>query len=167
MCRYLKIEECESNNGTGFGVTVFVAGCQHHCKGCFNKESWDRNKGIQFGPHDYDYLKSCLSKPYITRLTISGGDPMALFNRDWTCILARSIKQDFPKIKIWVYTGYTLQQLLEQAKEDMYWFELFKKNVDFLVDGRYDIDNTHTLPFRGSDNQKIWRVKDFTEVFNG
>ena len=74
------------------------------------------------------------------------------------------LKESHPHIKLWVYTGYTLKELEEQ---DRCFVDDLKRTFDYLVDGRYDKDATHTLPYRGSDNQKVWDLKEMKEVFNG
>ena len=84
----------------------------------------------------------------------------ATLNRE----VGKMLKESHPHIKLWVYTGYTLKELEEQ---DRCFVDDLKRTFDYLVDGRYDKDATHTLPYRGSDNQKVWNLKEMKEVFNG
>lgn len=94
------------NNGLGCRVTLWVAGCSHHCKGCQNKETWDKKSGRVFSKEDKDKLFEILSKPYIKGLTLSGGDPLDSFNE--VLQLVKEIRDTFGSTKdIWLYTGYT------------------------------------------------------------
>lgn len=190
---YLKIEECESNNGLGFGVTLFVSGCYHQCDGCFNKQSWNRKAGKVFADHTLRELFACLEKDYISRLTFSGGDPLALYNRNKVLWIAKQVRERFgDKIKLWCYTGYEKHVLqydykgggswgtedrdlingfLSEGKTDSEggrtvqepetgtengFFYYFTEYFDYLVDGKYRKNETHFLPYRGSDNQRIY-----------
>lgn len=194
---FLKIEECESNNGLGFGVTLFVAGCYHQCEGCFNKQSWNRRAGTEFTEKTLQKLFSCLERDYISRLTFSGGDPLALYNRNKVLWIAQQVKRNFDdKIQIWCYTGYEKHVLqydhkgggswgtmdrdlingfLSEGKTDSEgggtvqepetgtengFFYYFTEYFDYLVDGKYRKNETHFLPYRGSDNQRIYHKND-------
>ena len=74
--RFAGIDKFDVNNGNGVGATLFVQGCSHHCKGCHNQSTWDKSKGITFTQNTYDELFNELSKKHISRLTLSGGDPL-------------------------------------------------------------------------------------------
>ena len=159
---YLAIENIECNNGTGFGVTLYVSGCQHHCDGCFNPKTWDRKVGMQFTESTSQYLKKCLSNPTISRLTISGGDPLSVYNRMEVVRVCQEIRKEFPSLEIWIYTGYTIEQLKQQSPA--LYTELCK-HANFIVDGRFDkTKRPTTKPFRGSDNQRVWDLKNDKEV---
>lgn len=157
---YFGIEPVECNNGTGFGTTLFVAGCEHHCRECFNKKTWNRYGGEPFTEETLRYLLKTIENPNISRLTISGGDPLSVYNRLSVLRICRDVKEFNPEIKIWVYTGYTFQELKEQSTSLV--FDL-QQYVDYLVDGKYEENEGHVKPFRGSDNQKIWNLKTMQE----
>ena len=199
---FLKIEECESNNGYGFGTTLYLSGCPRRCKGCFNQAGWKRKAGTEFTEENYEYLEHCLERGYIQRLSFSGGDPLAPWNRAGVLEICARVKEKFgKKIITWIYTGYQLldfkngsegfQQcqgltsydgaaglenglflsetdFTEQGGSRFYVREWDKENgffyylslyTDFLVDGEYRQEETHTEPFRGSDNQILWACK--------
>ena len=157
---YFGIEPVECNNGTGFGTTLFVAGCEHHCRECFNKKTWNRYGGEPFTEETMRYLLKTIENPNISRLTISGGDPLSVYNRLSVLQICRDVKEFKPEIKIWVYTGYTFQELKKQSTSLV--FDL-QQYVDYLVDGRYEENEGRVKPFRGSDNQKIWNLKTMQE----
>lgn len=138
------------NNGLGCRVTLWVAGCSHHCKGCQNKETWDKKSGRVFSKEDKDKLFDILSKPYIKGLTLSGGDPLDSFNE--VLQLVKEIRDTFGSAKdIWLYTGYTLEQINNSEKKEILPY------VNYLVDGLFELDKRDiTLKFRGSTNQIIW-----------
>lgn len=154
--RYHKMTYPDVGNGIGCRVVLWVSGCIHHCKECHNPETWDFNGGIEFTEKSYQALKETLSLPYIRGLTLSGGDPMCSYED--TLKLAKRVKNEFPEKDIWLYTGYTLQQLIEMGLTEIFSY------LDVIVDGLYDkkLRDT-TLAFRGSKNQNIW-IKD--EYFN-
>lgn len=142
------------NNGLGCRVTLWVSGCSHHCKGCQNKETWDKKSGRVFSKEDKDKLFEILSKPYIKGLTLSGGDPLDSF--DEVLQVVKEIRDTFGSAKdIWLYTGYTLGQINNSEKKEILPY------INYLVDGLFELDKKDiTLKFRGSSNQIIWVNKD-------
>lgn len=159
---YLAIENIECNNGTGFGVTLYVSGCEHRCDGCFNPKTWNKKAGMQFTESTLQYLNKCLSNPIINRLTISGGDPLSVYNRMEVVQVCKQIKKAFPTHEIWVYTGYTIEQLKSQSPT---LYSELTKNADYIVDGKFDkTKRPTTKPFRGSGNQRVWDLKNDKEV---
>ena len=142
------------NNGLGCRVTLWVSGCSHHCKGCQNKETWDKKSGRVFSKEDKDKLFEILSKPYIKGLTLSGGDPLDSF--DEVLQVVKEIRDTFGSTKgIWLYTGYTLEQINNSEKKEILPY------INYLVDGPFELDKRDiTLKFRGSTNQIIWEKKD-------
>ena len=142
------------NNGLGCRVTLWVSGCSHHCKGCQNKETWDKKSGRIFSKEDKDKLYEILSKPYIKGLTLSGGDPLDSF--DEVLQVVKEIRDTFGSTKdIWLYTGYTLEQINNSEKKEILPY------INYLVDGLFELDKRDiTLKFRGSTNQIIWINKD-------
>ena len=152
---YHRIESTNLSNGLGWRVVLWVSGCEHHCKGCHNPETWDYNSGKFFGKKELHKLLDFMCSPHIKGLTISGGDPLAPQNRMDILEILKVVKGEFPYKDVWLYTGYTYEEV--QDLEIM-------KYVDVVVDGKFEIENRDiTLPFRGSSNQRII----YTENFNG
>ena len=150
--RYLKIENVDIGNGLDVGSVLWVSGCSHHCPQCHNPQTWDKNAGEEFTGEVLDNLLDKLKRPYIKRLTLSGGDPLFLGNRGEITNIVRKVKKNFPNIKIWCYTGY----LWEEGK-DLPCMDF----IDVLVDGEFKVElKDITLPFCGSSNQRIINVKE-------
>lgn len=140
-------------NGVGCRVVLWIQGCTHHCRNCQNPQTWDFHKGRDFTKEYKEKLFNILSLPYIKGLTLSGGDPLDSFED--TLSLVKEIKEMFPDKDIWLYTGYTFEEILKSNKSDILPF------IDYIVDGTYkeELKDT-TLAFRGSSNQIIWENKD-------
>lgn len=148
---YLAIEDGEIQNGIGIGTTLYVSGCEHHCKKCFNKESWNKHNGTEFTKDTLAKLLNALKGK--RRLTISGGDPFAKYNIGRVLTIVDEVKKVYPDITVWVFTGYKLMELPVKSLSKL-------SNIDYIVDGKYDENFTHLLPFRGSDNQVVWNYKN-------
>ena len=155
--KILNITSPDVNNGTGFRVTLWIAGCSHHCRGCHNPESWDYNQGKPLREVRKDLFDK-LDKSYIQGLTLSGGDPLAQSRKSLLELyfLLRRIKKKFPNKDIWIYSGYTHEEILQDKFK-----KLVLSQCDVLVDGlyRYALRDT-SLPFRGSSNQRIIYLKN-------
>lgn len=150
--KYLNILDCDIADGEGVRVTLFVSGCSHHCKGCHNPESWNPDNGKEFTEEVKEKLFNLIDRPYIDGLTLSGGDPLFCSNIADIEKLCIEFKERFPNKNIWLYTGYTLEEIKTLR---------FLPYVDIIVDGRFEIDKRDiTLPFRGSSNQRIIKVKE-------
>ena len=148
---YGKINYTDIANGPGVRVSLFVSGCRNKCKGCFNQESWDFNFGKKFTISTLTDLLLALDKPYISGLTILGGDPLEPENLPTVTSICRTIKTINDSKNIWIYTGYLY--------EDFQNLELFDY-VDVVVDGKFiESEKDISLQFRGSKNQKIVDVK--------
>ena len=148
---YHNITHCDMLNGSGIRVTLWVAGCDHHCKNCQNPFTWDINGGIPFDKNAYDEIIEDLKQDYCSGLTISGGDPMHKDNRGKIFRLCENIKTKFPHKTIWMYTGYTFEEIKDSP---------ILQYIDVLVDGEYkeefrDIE-AHWI---GSKNQRIIDVQ--------
>ena len=150
---YAKIRKLDITNGEGIGVSLFVQGCQFHCKNCFNKVTWDFDSGNKFTKDTLNTIISLLNNEYIKRFSILGGEPLAKENIYDVLQTIIEIRKSLTDIIIWVYTGYTF----EEVKRLKYGKEILD-NVDTIVDGRY-VDELRdlTLEFRGSSNQNIWK----------
>lgn len=164
MLRIIDITSPDINNGTGVRVTLWIAGCSHHCKGCHNQWTWKYDQGKVFESHKHEIfeeLSKILDHDYIDGLTLSGGDPLCQDN-DGLCELNSIIewfRNRYPEKNIWLYTGYTKEEI---DNSDNYMMRTIVNNVDVLVDGPYieeKRDITYNNPFRGSTNQRIIHIK--------
>ena len=151
--RYASIRDMDISNGRGIGVALFVQGCHFHCKNCFNQTTWNFQEGKPWTNEIENKFFYLVSRTYIERVSFLGGEPLADENYDTIVKLAKSIDNK----KKWCYTGYTLEELKANGKEEIL------KYIDVLVDGRY-VDELRdlNLEFSGSSNQRIlYRGKDF------
>lgn len=158
--KYLKITAPDINNGIGCRVTLWLPGCSHNCFGCHNKWTHDYNQGIEFDQASKKEIYKWLDKKYIDGLTISGGDPLDQPNDILNDLIdfLKQVRQIYgDKKTIWVYTGFKIEELNDIQLEVL-------KYCNILVDGRYinELRNI-TLPFRGSENQRIIDLKHFFE----
>ncbi len=149
--RYHNITKDDMLNGAGLRVVLWVSGCEHRCYNCHNKITWDINTGLQFDKKAKDEIFSQLKKDYIKGLTLSGGDPLHIQNRQDILSLVKEVKNTFKEKDIWLYTGYVWEDI---NKLDII------KYIDILVDGKYiqDLAN-ESLKWRGSSNQRVIDVK--------
>lgn len=149
--RYHNITKDDMLNGDGLRVVLWVSGCTHACPGCHNPITWDIEGGIEFSEEAEMELFGALSKPYISGITFSGGDPLHPKNRKEIKRLIKKVKEKFPQKTIWLYTGF----LWEEIKDEEY-----IKDVDVLVDGRFIEDlKDEKLYWKGSSNQRVIDVK--------
>ena len=149
---YHNIYYCDMLNGSGIRVTLWVAGCTHRCKNCQNPITWDSDGGIIFDDKAMNEILKALNYDYISGLTLSGGDPLHPSNRDEILNICKVVKQNFPQKNIWMYTGYTFEEIQESP---------ILQHIDILVDGPYiEEQRDITLPFRGSKNQRLIDVKE-------
>ena len=185
--RYASIREMDISNGEGVGVALFVQGCPFnpHCYNCFNPDTWDFNGGKEWTPEIKDKFLELINRPYIKRVSILGGEPLADENLDDIFDLISEIKRRFSDTKtIWLYTGYTLKlsklnyidptdnyktkqdynfYTTEQNKNIVSNFLRSKviEKVDVVVDGRYiDSQRDISLKWRGSSNQRVISVQE-------
>ena len=163
---YHKIEKTSIANGTGIRVVLWVSGCSLHCKGCHNPETWSLCSGKLFDEGAKKELFEALDKPYIQGITFSGGHPFEPQNVEEVLNLCKEIKEKFPTKDIWLYTGYTFEDICEQYCNQAIW-NLYKnvtehniwsniKYIDVIVDGKFvEEEKDITLLFRGSRNQRL------------
>ena len=148
---YIKINKVDIANGIGIRVSLWVAGCNHHCLNCHNPETWNEKAGRPFTEETKGELFELLSKDYIDGLTLSGGDPLFPNNREPLTELCKEVKEKFPNKTIWCWTGY----LYEQVKNLP-----IMEYIDVLVDGPYiDSQRDITLNWKGSPNQRVIDVQ--------
>ena len=156
---YADIKVMDIADGPGIRVSLFVSGCDHHCKGCFNSEAWDYNYGKLFRADDEAKILNLLEPDYIDGLTVLGGEPFAPKNVDKVydfCSRVRNLYKD--KKTIWIYSGYTFDQIWRNYC-GLSGIKLLK-TADVLVDGKF-IQELHNdaLRFRGSSNQRVIDLK--------
>lgn len=158
---YASIKPVDVANGTGVRVSLFVSGCTHRCKGCFNSEAWDFEYGDLYTEETQKYILSCLDKTYIRGLSLLGGEPFDPHNQDTLIKLLKEVKEKFPQKDIWCYTGYDFDKDLngEFAEQNKSTSELLSM-IDILVDGEFVLAlKNPSLKFRGSSNQRIIDVQ--------
>ena len=158
---YASIKPVDVANGTGVRVSLFVSGCTHRCKGCFNSEAWDFDYGDLYTEETQKYILSCLDKTYIIGLSLLGGEPFDPHNQDTLIKLLKDVKEKFPQKDIWCYTGYDFDKDLngEFAEQNKSTSELLSM-IDILVDGEFVLAlKNPSLKFRGSSNQRIIDVQ--------
>ena len=159
---YSAIKKCDIANGTGVRVVLFVSGCSHHCKGCHNKITWDPNSGLQFDDDAKQEIFEQLDKEYISGITFSGGDPLHENNKKEISNLILEIKSKYSDKNIWLYTGYTIEELIDINDNDI---NTILYNIDVLVDGRF-IEELKDITYKwaGSTNQRILNKEHIREI---
>ena len=158
---YAEIKYRDIANGPGVRVSLFVSGCSHHCKGCFNEVTWDFNYGTRFTKETEDKIIEALSDEYTAGLTLLGGEPMEKANQKALLPFIRRVREKLPYKTIWCFTGYLFDRdivgsmfdTVPETKELVSYF-------DVMVDGPFILEEKKiTLKFRGSSNQRIIDVR--------
>ena len=154
---YGTIKEYDIADGPGVRVSLFVSGCRHHCKGCFNEETWNFNYGEPFTDEVKDRILKLLEPVYIQGFSLLGGEPFEPENQVVLVKLLREIKETYPKKDIWCYSGYLFDvDLAEGGRVHTEVTEEMLSYIDVLVDGEFVEElKDITLKFRGSSNQRI------------
>ncbi len=142
-------------NGPGTRCTLFVSGCEHHCKGCYNQSTWSLRSGHPYTQELEDRIIADLNDERIPRrgLSLSGGDPLHPANVSAVLQLVKRVKQECADKDIWLWTGYLLAELSEEQKQVV-------EHIDVLIDGKFEqalFDPS--LDWRGSSNQVIHYLK--------
>lgn len=153
---YADIKCPDIQDGDGVRVALYVSGCHFHCKECHNKEAWDFNYGKKFTQNTSDYIIDLLNKPYISGLSLLGGEPLEMVNQIGLLKLVKRIKSELPDKNIWLWTGYDFEKdILNQMYLKNNTTKEFLQYVDIIVDGQFEIDKKIVdLKFRGSTNQR-------------
>lgn len=151
---YAAIKKFDIANGPGVRVSLFVSGCRHHCKNCFNKDAWDFNYGKPMTDEVMEEILEACRGSHISGLSLLGGEPFEKENREALIFLTEKFRKMYGEKNIWCYTGFVLDtELLKSADRDVY--ELLSQ-IDVLVDGRFIEElKSPSLLFRGSSNQRI------------
>lgn len=162
---YATIKPVDIANGPGVRVSLFVSGCTHHCKGCFNAEAWDFGYGKLFDGETQEELLGLLDHDFITGLTLLGGEPLEPENQKGLLPFVKRVKQRFPEKSIWCYTGYDFEKdVLEWMIPRLGITRELMDLIDVLVDGKFVEEKKNiSLRFRGSENQRILSVRQSME----
>lgn len=156
MLRYHNITKDDMLNGDGLRSVLWLSGCNHACKQCQNPITWDENYGLVFDEDAKKELFESLAPEYINGITLSGGDPLFPSNRDDVTTLVKEIKNKFPNKTVWLYTGYTFDEIKDLP---------IIKDIDVLIDGKFDIALlNNNLKWRGSSNQRVIDIKKTIEL---
>lgn len=157
---YAEIKNCDIANGPGVRISLFVSGCTHHCKGCFNEVAWDFNYGSPFTQETIDKILEMMKPEYIKGLTLLGGEPFEPQNQQPIVELLRQIKQKMPDKSIWAFSGYLFDRdILSGRLGDWEVTREYLSYLDVLVDGPFVEEKKNlSLRFRGSENQRIINV---------
>jgi len=162
---YGTIKMCDIANGPGVRTSLFVSGCTHHCKGCFQPETWNFDYGTPYKEETETILLDSLKPSYVKGFTVLGGEPFEPENQRVLVKLLKKIREQYPDLSIWVYTGYLYEELVGfeegtgrarcEVTDEMLSY------LEGLVDGEYMEDKKDiSLSFRGSSNQRIINVKE-------
>jgi anaerobic ribonucleoside-triphosphate reductase activating protein len=158
---YAEIKPYSIENGTGVRVSLFVSGCRHHCRECFNPETWDFSYGCPFTKETEEKIIEELSPSYIAGLTLLGGDPTEPENQRALLPLLRRIREKLPAKTVWVYSGYVYEDFLVGGRAYCEATEEYLKLIDIMVDGPFLLEQKDiSLRFRGSANQRIIHVPE-------
>lgn len=154
---YGRIKTFDISNGEGIRVSLFVSGCRNHCKNCFNPETWDFKYGTKFTSSTIHYILDKLRPSKVRGLTILGGEPLEPENQETLLCLIRRVKESYPEKTIWLYTGFTWEELHNSnCRAHTSYLPVILSEIDVLVDGRFEESKKDLrLKFRGSTNQRI------------
>ena len=148
---YFAITKDDMLNGEGLRVVLWVAGCSHHCCGCHNAYTWNKNDGLPFTEETKQEIFTELNKKHIQGVTLSGGDPLFIANRKVITELLEEIAWKYPEKDIWLYTGYEYEEVKHLPLMDY---------VHVLLDGKFIPELAEVnYPWAGSTNQKVRRLK--------
>ena len=156
---YCNIKRRDIADGIGVRVTLFVSGCTHHCKGCFQPETWDFAYGQPFDEAAEETIFAELGQPFVNGLTLLGGEPFEPDNQRGLLPLLREVKERFPDKTVWAYSGYTWEELTGTSRARCEATDEMLSLLDVLVDGEFVEElRDITLRFRGSSNQRLLDV---------
>lgn len=156
--RYGAIKKRDIANGPGVRVVLFVSGCTHHCKGCFQPQTWDFNYGEEYTAETEQELIDALVPDFIDGLTLLGGEPFEPENQKELITLLRRLRKELPQKTVWAFSGYTFEELTgkTESRARCEVTDEMLSLVDVLVDGEFQLDKRNiSLQFRGSENQRL------------
>lgn len=160
---YANIKNCDIADGPGVRISLFVSGCRHHCKGCFNAETWDFHYGQPYTEETETELLTLLAPDFVQGFTLLGGEPFEPENQVVLVHLLKKIRETYPQKDIWCYTGYLYDvDLVEGGKVFTEVTREMLSCIDVLVDGEFiEAEKDLSLEFRGSRNQRIVKREEF------
>ena len=159
---YAEIKTMDIANGEGIRVSLFVSGCTHRCKNCFNEIAWDFGYGKPFTDETKEFLLNALAPDYIAGLSLLGGEPFEPQNQRGLLPFVETFKNKFPHKTVWCYTGYTYKDggALKEERSNCKETKKLLSLIDVLVDGRFIEElKDIRLKFRGSSNQRVIDLK--------
>lgn len=159
---YAEIKKYDIANGPGVRVSLFVSGCRHHCKECFNQIAWDFNYGKEFTKEVEDEILEALAPDYIEGITLLGGEPFEAENQRGLLPFLKRVRATYPNKTIWAFSGFRLDdELLQPSRGRCEVTDEMLSLIDTIVDGRFILEQKDiSLRFRGSKNQRIIDVKE-------
>lgn len=163
---YASIKIMDVANGPGIRMSLFVSGCRHYCKGCFNQEAWDFNYGKPFTQNEIEYIIDYCSNPHIAGLTLLGGEPLEQVNQQGLLPLLREFRKKLPNKSIWCFTGFDFEKdVLGYMIKDFPETKELLSYIDVLVDGEFKEDlKDLSLRFKGSSNQRTILLRETLET---
>ena len=164
--KYSGLIKNDFSAGEGVCVSFFTQGCPHRCKGCHNPETWNFNGGLEFTPAVLEEILEAISANNMQRnFCVMGGEPLCNENAFLTLLVLLEVKKKYPDIKTYIWTGYTLENLIDYPPHEK--IPCILELADYLIDGPYiQEERDVTLKMRGSRNQRIWDLKNNIEITN-
>lgn len=153
---YGAIKKCDIANGVGVRTVLFVSGCTHHCKGCFQPETWNFDYGERYTKETEDEIIESLRPDYVDGITLLGGEPFEPENQRELVKLLRRIKKELPQKTVWSFSGFTYEELTGNSRAVCEVTNEMLSMLDVLVDGEFvEAKRNISLRFRGSENQRL------------
>lgn len=153
---YGAIKKCDIANGVGVRTVLFVSGCTHHCKGCFQPETWNFDYGERYTKETENEIIESLRPDYVDGITLLGGEPFEPENQRELVKLLRRIKKELPQKTVWSFSGYTYEELTGDSRAVCEVTNEMLSMLDVLVDGEFvEAKRNISLRFRGSENQRL------------
>lgn len=153
---YGAIKKCDIANGVGVRTVLFVSGCTHHCKGCFQPETWNFDYGERYTKQTEDEIIESLRPDYVDGITLLGGEPFEPENQRELVKLLRRIKKELPQKTVWSFSGFTYEELTGDSRAVCEVTNEMLSMLDVLVDGEFvEAKRNISLRFRGSENQRL------------
>jgi anaerobic ribonucleoside-triphosphate reductase activating protein len=157
---YTDIYKNDTTNGIGVRVVLWTSGCSHHCKECHNPQTWSPTYGHPYTEETEKEIIDALNKSYINGITLSGGDPLYSGNLEIIYKLVKHIKSELPTKTIWIYSGFTWEEIFSSNTDEMCLRKEIIKLCDVFVDGLFEISKKNIrLKYCGSENQKVIDVQ--------
>lgn len=162
--KYGEIKTNDIANGEGVRTSLFVSGCTHHCKGCFNPDTWSFDFGKEFTSLEKEMIFDSVKPDWIDGLSLLGGEPFEPENQKVLYPFLVEFKEKFPNKNIWCYSGYTYEELTGDSRASIDITKDMLSLIDVLVDGEFKLElKDISLKFKGSSNQRIIDIKKTIE----